>query len=226
MMTEFLIPDRPPYGQPRVSPGLAVRAAARSARAIRHTVIALAGCAVAVGAAACSTSSSPATGSGKGAPVLAAKQAPATWHRATLPGGGAVLAFPPSMHLVTGDAGTVSAARLSVSGKYLLYLNVTPRQGNETLRDWAGFRIDHQRDENTPAVRKLSEQSGVRFLGGTGTCVTDAYVTKVDSNHYTEIACFVRGQTSATVIVAAAPTADWASAAGVLRRAIAGYLVR
>jgi hypothetical protein len=130
------------------------------------------------------------------------------------------------MHQVKGDPGTISAARFSASGKYLLYLNVTPRQGGETLRNWPDFRIDHQRDEDTSAVREVSEQSGVRFLGGTGTCVTDAYVTKVDSNHYTEIACFVRGRTGATVIVAAAPTADWASSASALRRAIDGYLVR
>lgn len=139
---------------------------------------------------------------------------------------GAVLAYPRSMHLVSGDAGTVSAARLGPSGQYLLYLNVTPRQGAENLRNWIGFRLDHQREEETNAVRALAEQTGVRFLGGTGTCVTDAYVTKVDSHHFTEIACFVKGRTSATVIVAAAPTADWASSAPLLRRAVAGYLVR
>lgn len=143
-----------------------------------------------------------------------------------MPGGGAVLAYPPSMRLVAGDTGTVTAARISPSGQYLLYLNVTPRQGPENLRDWVEFRLDHQREEETPAVRELSAQTGVRFLGGTGTCVTDTYVTKVHSNHYTEIACFVRGRTSATVIVAAAPTAGWASSAGVLRRAVAGYVVR
>lgn len=143
-----------------------------------------------------------------------------------MPGGGAVLAYPPSMRLVQGDTGTVSAAQVGPAGQYLLYLNVTPRQGTENLRNWVRSRLDHQRDEETPAVRELSAQTGVRFRGGTGTCVTDAYVTKVHSNHFTEIACFVRGRTSATVIVAAAPTADWARGAGVLRRAIAGYVVR
>ena len=158
--------------------------------------------------------------------LLAARPAPAGWHKVTLPGGGAVLAYPGSMHLVTADAGAVSAARTSSSGRYLLYLNVTPRQGGESLRDWVEFRLDHQREEETPAVRELAAQAAVRFLGGTGTCVTDAYVTKVDAHHFTEIACFVRGRTSATVIVAAAPTADWASAAPVLLRALAGYVVR
>lgn len=105
-------------------------------------------------------------------------------------------------------------------------LNVTPRQGKESLANWVQFRLDHQREEETPAVRELAAQAGVKFIGGMGTCVTDAYVTKVHSHHFTEIACFVRGRTSQTVLVAAAPTANWASAAPVLRRAVAGYVVR
>lgn len=137
-----------------------------------------------------------------------------------------MLAYPGSMHRVSSDAGALSAARISASGQYLLYLNVTPRQGAESLRDWVEFRLDHQREEETAAVRELAAQTGVRFIGGTGTCVTDAYVTRVDAHHFTEIACFVRGLTSATVIVAAAPTVGWASAAPVLRRAVAGYVVR
>lgn len=192
---------------------------------VRAVVGTLACCAVA-GVAACGATGSARPGQHKSATLLAARPAPATWRRAALPGGGAVLAYPASMHLVGGDAGTVSAARMSSSGQYLLYLNVTPRQGTESLRNWVEFRLDHQREEETPAVRELAAQTGVRFLGGTGTCVTDSYVTKVHSHHFTEIACFVRGRTSATVLVAAAPTADWASAAPVLRLAVAGYVVR
>lgn len=193
---------------------------------VRAVVGALACCAVAVVAAACSATGSAGPDQLKSALRQAARPAPADWLRATLPGGAAVLAYPGSMHLVKADAGAVSAASISSSGRYLLYLNVTPRQGSETLRTWVKFRLAHQREEETPAVRVLAAQTGVRFLGGTGSCVTDAYVTKVDSHHFTEIACFVRGSTSATVIVAAAPTADWASAAPLLRRAVAGYVVR
>jgi hypothetical protein len=34
------------------------------------------------------------------------------------------------------------------AGSTMVYLNVTPRQGDETLRDWAGFRVDHLRDDD------------------------------------------------------------------------------
>lgn len=130
------------------------------------------------------------------------------------------------MHLVRGDAGTVTAASLSPSGAYLLYLNVTPRQGAESLRDWPSFRVGHQRDEDASHVTLLAVRRGVHFIGGTGTCVIDAYVTRVRANHYTELACFVRGRTSATVIVAASPTASWPSASGLLDRAVSAYQVR
>jgi len=157
---------------------------------------------------------------------LAARHAPAGWHDASLLGGRAVLAFPPTMHLVAGDRGSVSAAQFSASGAYLMYLNATPKQSSETLEDWPGFRIEHLKEENAATARLIAESRGVRFLGGTGTCVIDAYVTKVKSNHYTELACFVRGQTTSSVIIAAAPTASWASASAVLMRAVAAYQVQ
>jgi hypothetical protein len=187
---------------------------------------ALVGCAIIAGATACGSASPTSAGRPQSASALVGRSAPAGWHRARLPGGGAVLAYPPSMHLVKGDTGTLTAARFSASGKYLLYINVTAKQGDESLAGWVNFRLDHQREEETPAVHELSDQAGVHFLGGTGSCVTDAYVTKVGANHFTELACFVQGRTSANVIVAAAPTANWGSAAGVLRRAIAGFVVR
>jgi len=162
------------------------------------------------------------------APVraLSARQAPAGWHSANLLGGRAVLAYPPVMHLVQGDRGTVSAAQLTASGAYVLYLNATPKQSTETLRNWPGFRIEHLKKENAATARLLAVSRGVRFLGGTGTCVLDDYVTKIKSNHYTELACFVRGQTTSSVIIAAAPTARWPSASAVLMRAVAAYQVR
>jgi hypothetical protein len=130
------------------------------------------------------------------------------------------------MHLVPGDRTAVSAAEFGHSGGYLMYLNATPKQGQETLRDWPDFRAEHLRDENASSVRVLAESHDVRFIGGTGACVLDSYVTKVKSNHYTELACFVRGRTSASVIVAAAPTAGWKAVSGLLMRAVAAYQVR
>lgn len=190
--------------------------------------------AVTVSVAACASSTSPAgvsvasaaPGTAPPGRPLSARPAPAAWHRVALPGGAAVLAFPPAMHLVAGDAGAVTAASFSPSGAYVLYLNATPRQGAETLADWPAFRVGHQRADNAASVRLLAVRHGVRFLGGTGTCVVDAYVTKVRANHYTELACFVRGRTSASVIVAAAPTARWTIMAGLLARAVAAYQAR
>jgi hypothetical protein len=198
-----------------------------SFRRVTGTLIGvLACCAIAGIAARWIGAASVSAGRPESAPALIGRPAPATWRRTTLPGGGAVLAYPPSMRLLSGDPGTVTAGEVTPSGRYLLYLSVTPRQGGETLDDWAGFRLDHQREEEIASVRELSDQTGVRFLGATGTCVTDAYVTKVGAHHLTEIACFVRGRASADIIVAAAPTANWAGAAGLLRRAIDGFVVR
>jgi hypothetical protein len=143
-----------------------------------------------------------------------------------LPDRGAVLAIPPSMHRVRGDRGSVSAAEFGHSGAYQLYLNVTPKQGDETLSGWPEFRIDHVAEEEHTTPHLIAVSHGVRFLGGTGSCVLDTYVTRVKANHYTEIACYVEGKTSSSVIVGAAPTADWAKASGSLMRAVAAFQVR
>ena len=137
-----------------------------------------------------------------------------------------MLAYPPAMHLVEGDRGTVSAAQFTASGGYLMYLNATPKQSSETLGNWPEFRIEHLKKESAVKARLIAASRGVRFLGGTGTCVIDAYVTKIKSNHYTELACFVRGPTTSSVIIAAALTANWASASSVLMRAVAAYQVQ
>ncbi len=191
---------------------------------------ALAAVAVSVAVAGCQTSTSAAgePDAGKTFPpvrVLAAQQAPAGWQTATLLSGKATLAYPPAMHQVHGDLGTASAAQLAADGSYLLYINATPKQGSETLSDWPDFRLEHLKEDDASAARLIAESHGVRFLGGTGTCVIDAYVTKIKSIHYTEEACFVRGQSTSSVIIAAAPTTNWASASAVLMRAVAAYQV-
>ena len=194
---------------------------------------------IAVAVATAGYQSSPAAAGGAGhsserssgtkvGPVdtLSPRRAPASWHLLTLPDRGAVLAFPPSMHHVPGDRGTVSAAELGASGAYLLYLNVTPKQGNETLSGWPAFRIDHVAEEEHTTPRLIAASHGVPFLGGTGSCVIDTYITKVKANHYTEIACYVQGKTSSSVIIGAAPTANWARASGPLMRAVAAFQIR
>jgi hypothetical protein len=184
-------------------------------------------------ATACGTSATVAGPNAKAAaratpPIrgLTARPAPAGWHRAMLPGGQAVLAYPPAMDLVTGDRGTVTAARLNASGSYLMYLNATLRQGAESLRDWPRFRVNHLLHEDASAASLLAASGRVRFTGGTGSCVLDRYVTKIKAHHYTELACFVQGRTSASVIVAAAPTAGWARASRLLTRAVGAYQAR
>jgi hypothetical protein len=56
--------------------------------------------------------------------------------------------------------------------------------------------------------------------------VLDSYVTKVGARHYTELACLVQGSRASSVVVAAAPTANWSQAASLLERAIAAYRVQ
>jgi hypothetical protein len=137
-----------------------------------------------------------------------------------------MLAYPPAMHLVQSDRGTVSAAQFTASGSYVMYLNATPKQSSETLRNWPEFRIEHLKEESAVKARLIAASHGVRFLGGTGTCVIDKYVTKINSNHFTELACFVQGPNTSSVIIAAAPTANWVSASPVLMRAVAAYQVQ
>lgn len=107
-----------------------------------------------------------------------------------------------------------------------MYLNATPKQNDETLTDWPDFRIEHLTDEDASTARLLASSHRVQFLGGTGTCVVDRYITKFKAHHFTELACFVRGRTGSSVIIAAAPTTDWKSESGTLMRAVAAYRVR
>jgi hypothetical protein len=74
---------------------------------------------------------------GRAFPPLVPAAAPAWWPHLTLPNGTAVLSYPPSLRPVGGDADAVSAAQVSSGGAFQLYLNATPRQGDEQLRPTA-----------------------------------------------------------------------------------------
>jgi len=91
---------------------------------------------------------------------------------------------------------------------------------------WPAFRISHLLDDDARSARELWAATGVAFLGGTGSCLMDTYVTRVGTHAYTELAFFVQGQRAASVVVAAAPAARWRSAEPVLERAVAAYRVR
>ena len=159
-------------------------------------------------------------------PPLTPAAAPATWRQLTLPDGTAVLSYPPSLRPVGGDKDALTVARLGPAGTYLLYLNSTPRQGTENSRNWAATRLRHLRADETTSAHQDAAVSGLAFLGGTGSCVLDDYVTEIGAHHYEEIACLVQGPSGASVIVAAAPAAQWTQAAPALEQAVAAYRVR
>jgi hypothetical protein len=183
---------------------------------------ALAAAVVAVTVAALAGPGRPPRG---GFPALIPAAAPAGWRHLTLPGQAAVLSYPPALHPVAGDKIAVSAARLGPRGTDLLYLNATPRQGAESLRNWATFRVQHLRADTAASAHLVAAAHGVAFRGGTGSCVLDTYLTQAGHHRYTEIACLVQGRTSASVIVAAAPAAAFARARPLLLQAVAAYQV-
>jgi hypothetical protein len=159
-------------------------------------------------------------------PPLHPAAAPAGWPHLTLSGGTAVLSYPPSLRPLAGDKAAVTAAQLSAGGRYQLYLNATPRQGTETLHGWAAFRLHHLLSDHAAAAHEVAAAQDVKFRGGTGSCVIDNYRTRIGAHHFQEIACLVQGHTSASVIIAAAPTATWAQARPLLFQAVDAYLVR
>ena len=159
-------------------------------------------------------------------PRLHPAAAPSDWRHLTLPNRTAVLSYPPSLRPISGDKVAVSAARLSRHGAFPYYLNATPRQGSEQLAHWPAFRLHLLRSDTAVSARQVAETHGVKFRGGTGSCVIDRYITRVGGHHFQEIACLVVGRTSASVIVAAAPTAAWTQERPLLLQAVAAYLIR
>ena len=179
--------------------------------------------AVAIGAVALARPGRP---PGPAFPRLRPAAAPASWQHLTLPNGTAVLSYPPGLRPVAGDKDAVSAARLSPGGAFRLYLNATPRQGSERPARWAAFRLHLLRSDDATSARQVAAAQGITFRGGTGSCVMDRYVTRIGGHHFQEIACLVQGHTSASVIVAAAPAAQWPTAQPLLARAVAAYRIR
>jgi hypothetical protein len=168
----------------------------------------------------------PGQTSGRAFPPLHPAAPPASWPNLALPNGAAVLSYPPSLHPIAGDKDTVSAALVSPDGTFQLYLNATPRQGEEQLQGWAAFRLKLLLSEDAASAHQDAAAEGVKFRGGTGSCVIDTYVTRMKAHEYQEVACLVQGRTSASVIVAAAPAVQWAQERPLLLRAVAAYLVR
>lgn len=156
---------------------------------------------------------------------LVARAAPAAWRHHVLPGGDAVLSYPPDFRKTRSDPGAFSAALLR-HGAYASYLNATPRQGGERLHGWARFRVGHLLEDDASSVHEVATVEMRRFLGGNGSCVIDDYVTRVGSHQFHEIACLVSGSHHESVVIAAVSSSEWARLGPTVERAVAGYAVR
>ena len=148
---------------------------------------------------------------------------PHAWHTSQLPGGVARLAYPLGWQSIRSDPGTFSAAVRAPTGEIRGYLNATPRQGAETLSDWGSFRVDHNRDEGDVKVRPVASATDLGFRGGHGSCVIDTY-TSSSGRSYREVACIVAGARATTVVVGAAPPAQWRRQGPAIERAISSFL--
>ena len=152
------------------------------------------------------------------------RPSPPGWKLARLPSGAATFGYPRTWRPIRTDPGTASVALLGRGRNIRGYLNLTPRQGAETLANWASFRIEHLGDEGSRDVRLIASAHGLSFRSGHGTCVIDSYRTS--RARYREIACLVAGTRTRSVIVGAAPSNAWAQQAETIERAIAGLQTR
>jgi hypothetical protein len=147
--------------------------------------------------------------------------APAGWSTARTTSG-ATLSYPPGWRPIKTDPGTASVALLGNGDRIDGYLNVTPKQGPETLANWSRFRTGHNRGEGDRNVRPIASAGGLTFRTGRGSCVIDTYATSKAA--YREIACLVSGRGSTAVVVAAAPSALWDREAAALERAVSSFV--
>jgi hypothetical protein len=143
---------------------------------------------------------------------------PSGWKLARLPSGAATFAYPRTWRPIRTDPGTASVALLGHGRSIRGYLNLTPRQGAETLANWPSFRVEHLGDEGSTDVRLIASAHGLSFRSGHGTCVIDSYRTS--RARYREIACLVAGTRTSSVVVGAAPSKTWAQQAETIERAI------
>ncbi len=149
--------------------------------------------------------------------------APAGWPTVRIPSG-AALSYPPGWSRIHGDPGTATVALLGSDHQILGYLNITPRQGPETLANYARFRVDHNGDEGDHGIRTLAATTKRRFGSGHASCVQDSYATTTGAR-YVELACLVRGPRTSVVVVGAAPPSSWQRVSPLIQRAISATKV-
>lgn len=149
--------------------------------------------------------------------------APATWSVARA-ADGAVLSFPPALHVAPSDPGAATAQAVAGDGTYVGYANATPWSGPVPAEGWGPWRLDHLSDDDEQ-VHQLGAARGLVMLGGaTASCAVDRYVTRVGRHPFTEIACLVQprhGQ--ATVLVVAATTARFDRSAPMLEQVVGAF---
>lgn len=132
------------------------------------------------------------------------------------------MAYPPGWHLVAGDTGTATAVLRSPHREFRGYLNLTPRQGEESVSNWTAFRVTHNAKEGDRNVKILAAGHSLRFRSGRGACVRDEYTTAT-SVRYIELACIVASRRATSVIVGAAPPQAWPQVAPAIERAISAF---
>jgi hypothetical protein len=147
---------------------------------------------------------------------------PRRWSVSRLPAWPASLTYPRNWRVIQTDPGTRSAATRSSTGRIQGYLNASPQQGPETLANWSTFRLDHNREEGDRDVRAVASATGLEFRRGHGSCVVDDYKSSV-GHRYREIACIVAGARATTVVVGAAPPADWPRERPLIERSISAF---
>ena len=189
------------------------------------------GLAIVVALALASTTALAACGTAPPAPLSNAQTIrrlrhsppPHACHESRLPDRSARLFYPRRWTSIRSDPGTVTAALRNGDGEIRGYLNATPQQGEETLANWASFRVAHNRDEGDVNVAPVASATNLRFLGARGSCVIDTY-TSSTGHSYREIACIVAGGTATTVVVGAAPPQQWPRQGPAIERAISSFL--
>ncbi len=179
-----------------------------------------------LGLAACAVcATAQAAIAGRPAPFawLVPAAAPSAWKQARLPSGVAVLSYPSTLHRSSADPGSITALSRNSQGGVTIYLNATPRQGNERLATWPAFRLRVSSEEAATPAHEDAAITKVPFRGGTGSCVIDDYVTRGVAHHYKEIACYIEGRHGGSVVVATTTALLWPQERRILEQTIAAY---
>lgn len=156
---------------------------------------------------------------------FSARPAPANFRLYRAVQGTAIVADPPRLKPLPAASGSLAFAARGPRGAYYAFLNVTPQQGAENVDGWVAFRLAALRTSGAQRIHEEAAASNLAFNGGTGACVIDDYVTEPGNSPFHEIACFVVGPHSGSVIVVATPPAQWRSYAVPLERVISSYRV-